>query len=498
MVKEYFLGIDIGTYNSKGVLVNESGKICAQSKCSHRLIIPKSGYAEHDPNIWWNDFVFLARDILSNSGISNKYISAIGCSAIAPAVLPLDNYGNPLRNAILYGIDTRSVREVEELNNSIDEEKLLKFCGSLLSTQSAGPKILWFKRNEPSLFERAKKIVTATTYLTFKLTGKAVIDYYTAAAFSPLFDLKRRTWTNELYSEIDIDLLPNLAWSHEVIGEVNEEASRQTGLKKGTKVIAGTADAAAEALSAGIIEKGDLMIMYGSSGFFIKIVDEIITTKNLWSSVYIVPNKYTILAGMSTIGSLMEWYRNLINESSYVDLDLMAEKIPVGSEGIIILPYFSGERTPINNPKARGVIIGLSLSHNKNNIFRAILESIAYGIKDNVEAINRNYPYTNKIVAVGGGSNCYILLQIVSDVIGLPQFVPKINIGASYGDAFLAALGIGNFKSIENIMHWIQYSKEIQPIPENSNKYNEYFRIYKDLYKKTCEITNELINISNL
>jgi len=186
------LGIDIGTHGSKGVIVTKDGVVLGDSRCTHNLIIPKAGYAEHNAFSWWNDFVFLTRDLLQKTGIDSGSISAVGCSAIAPTMLPLNSKGEPLRNAILYGIDNRAEKEISKMTERIGEDKLLEYNGILLSSQAAGPKILWFMKNEPELYKKTDKIVTATTYLVYRLTGRLVIDYYTASTFNPLFDCRKK------------------------------------------------------------------------------------------------------------------------------------------------------------------------------------------------------------------------------------------------------------------------------------------------------------------
>jgi len=491
------LGIDIGTHGSKGVIVTKDGVVLGDSCCTHNLIIPKAGYAEHNAFSWWNDFVFLTRDLLRKTGIDSGSISAVGCSAIAPTMLPLNNKGEPLRNAILYGIDNRAEKEISEMTERIGEDKLLEYNGILLSSQAVGPKILWFMKNEPELFKKTAKIVTATTYLVYRLTGRSVIDYYTASTFNPLFDCRKKEWTDALWPDAPLDLLPEITWTTDIVGEITGEAAKETGLEEGTKIIAGTSDAAAEAISSGVVESGDLMIMYGTSSFFIEITDKFAKAdRNIWPTIFLQPEQYAIAAGMSTSGAIMSWFSDLLDGCSYRLLDRLAKEIPPGCEGLLLLPYFSGERTPVNDPNARGVLAGLSLFHKKGHIFRAILEAIAYGIRDNIENIEKAGLPVRKAVAIGGGTNSEVLLQIVSDVTKLDQLVPKITLGACYGDAFLAGLGIGYNKSLEDILNWVKWDKKITPIEKNSFLYDEYFKLYKEFYRATSKVSHNLVAIS--
>ncbi|MBC7333152.1 MAG: FGGY-family carbohydrate kinase [Actinobacteria bacterium] len=496
MSRHYFLGIDIGTHGSKGVLVDKNGNILAEASREHELLIPLPGYAEHDPSQWWEDFIYLVKELIGKSGIAGKDIVSVACSAIAPTMLPLDAEGEPLRNAILYGIDNRASKEIVELTEKIGEEKLLEHTGTLLSSQSVGPKILWFIKNEPYLFARTKRIVTATTYLVYKLTGRFFVDYYTASAFNPMFDYKKMQWSNELWEDAPIDLLPELAWTTSIAGSVTKRAAIETGLEEGTSVIVGTADAAAEAVSSGVAEKGDLMIMYGTSAFFIEIVDRFVRSTSVWPAVYLQPGMYAVAAGMSTCGAVMTWFKEMLRECSYEELDNLAEKVYPGAEGLLALPYFSGERTPVNNPNARGAIIGLSLFHKKDHLFRALLEAIAYGIRDNVENITKAGLPPKRVIAIGGGAKSRVLLQIVSDVARIKQIVPKTRLGACYGDAFLAALGIGRYTRLTDVLDWIEWQIETCPIERNSLLYDKYFELYKSLYTSTLEIVDKLVCLS--
>ena len=234
----FTLGVDVGTYETKGVLVDHKGHIVAQAARQHHMLVPRPGWAEHRPNEdWWGDFVFVTQEILRQSGIDAGEIKAIATSAIGPCMLPLDKDGAALMNGVLYGVDTRSEVEIEDLTREIGATRIMEVCGNALTTQSVGPKILWLKRNCPDIWAKTKKIVTSTTFLTHRLTGEYVIDHYTAANFSPLYDVNRLDWTTELTEDIaDLGLLPRLMWSTEIAGHVTAAAAAETGLAEGTPV----------------------------------------------------------------------------------------------------------------------------------------------------------------------------------------------------------------------------------------------------------------------
>jgi len=365
MSKEYLLGIDIGTRSSKGAIVDLKGNIIAKKSLEHGLSSPKQGWFEHDAErIWWSEFKIICRALLSETGINPNKINAVGCSCLGPTMLPMDQENKPLRPAILYGIDTRASSEIQELNRIIGKERILKKSGNLLTTQSVGPKILWFKKHEPDLFKRT---------------------------FKPLFNLQDLKWEEEMCEIIGIppQLLPEIHLPAEIAGQVNDIASKETGLAKGTPVIVGGLDAMMEMVSTGLSETGEILLIYGSTMVIFGLLEDLKIEPSLIFRPFIFPNKYVAVGAMSTSGMLIKWFRDNFAQSELElerkmgknAFDLLsneANKIPAGSEGLVVLPYFSGERTPIWDEKARGIIFGLTLYHTKTHIFRAILEGIAY------------------------------------------------------------------------------------------------------------------------
>ena len=250
----YTLGVDIGTFETKGVLVDGDGAIVAQAALGHEMLVPQPGWAEHRPEEdWWGDFVFVTRKLLADSGVDPKAVSCVATSAIGPCMLPVDAAGAPLMNGVLYGVDTRAAAEIEELNRRIGAQVVLDRCGNALTSQSVGPKILWLRRTHPEMFDRTAKILTSTSFLVQRLTGEVVIDHYTAANFSPLYDVATQDWCFDLANDICApEQLPRLMWSGEIAGQVSAKAAAETGLATGTPVTAGTIDAASEAVSVGV------------------------------------------------------------------------------------------------------------------------------------------------------------------------------------------------------------------------------------------------------
>ncbi len=494
----YTLGIDIGTFESKGVLVDSGGEIIAQAARPHEMIVPRPGWAEHDAdNDWWGDFCHISKSLLCKSGIDPRDIRAVGCSAIGPCMLPVDGNGNALMNGVLYGVDNRASAEVEELTAAIGEDVLMQRCGNALTSQSVGPKILWLKRNRPQIFARTAKIHTSTTYIVNKLTGRAVIDHYTAANFSPLYDVDKQDWTLALTSKIvDRDLLPEILWSSQIAGEVTKKAVGETGLTAGTPVLTGTIDAAAEAISVGVLSPGEMMMMYGSTIFIIMPTANRVSDPRLWYAPWLFEGQHASMAGLATSGTLTHWFRDqfareLSRKEAFITLAEEAESSPPGANGLIVLPYFSGERTPIHDPQAKGTVFGLSLTHTRGDIYRAFLEGIALGTGHVIETYIEAGAAPEKLFAVGGGTKNKVWSKATSDICNMPQILRQKSIGASYGDAFLAAIAIGAAKP-GDIDQWNPVTGTIQPDPAWRTIYQKKNRIFRNLYENTKELMGEI------
>lgn len=491
---KYYLGVDIGTFETKGVLVNETGAVAASAARPHKMLVPQPGWAEHRPDEdWWGDFVLVTRALLQQSGIDAKSIRAIGCSAIGPCVLPVDAEGRPLSNAILYGVDTRARREIETLNEAIGATTIFERCGNALTSQSTGPKILWLKNNRPKLYDKAAKFLTSTSYVNYRLTGNFVIDHYSAASSTPLYDIEKQDWTFDLAGDIARpDQLPDLLWTTDIAGHVSEKAAAETGLVVGTPVIAGTIDAAAEALSVGVLEPGHMMVMYGSTVFMIMLSEERICDPRLWYAPWLFAGEHASMAGLATSGTLTHWFREnfareLDADKAFSVLTEEAANVPPGADGLVVLPYFSGERTPIHDPHARGVFFGLNLTHTRGHLYRAVLEGIAYGTT-HVFDVYREIGCPPKTVhAVGGGTQNAVWLQATSDISGLDQVMRTRTVGASYGDAFLAAVAAGDAKK-DDIARWNPVERTVAARPAHADVYKQQYRVFRALYEQTKEL----------
>ncbi|WP_299748627.1 FGGY-family carbohydrate kinase [uncultured Boseongicola sp.] len=492
----YTLGIDIGTYETKGVLVDEAGVIQAQAARGHEMLVPQPGWAEHRPEEdWWGDFVHVCKALLTESGFDPKDIKAIACSAIGPCMLPVDAEGIPLMNGVLYGVDGRAETEVRELTDRIGEDTIIARCGNALTSQSVGPKILWLKRNRPEIYAQTSHILTSTSFLVQRLTGEVVIDHYTAANFSPLYDIATQSWVEDLAGDIlPLEKLPRLMWSNEIAGHITKNAAAQTGLAIGTPVTAGTIDAAAEAFSVGVDQPGDMMMMYGSTIFIILRAQSQVSDPRIWYAPWLFKGEHASMAGLATSGTLTHWFRDQIaqdlpKDTAFPALAEEAETSPPGANGLLMLPYFSGERTPIHDVHAKGVIFGLNLTHTRGDMYRALIEGIAHGTRHVTDTFAELGQSPSRLLAVGGGTKNALWLQATSDITSIDQIVCEKTTGASYGDAFLAALAVGLVER-EDISRWNPVAQTITARPNPA--YDKAHGLFLKLYAQTKDIASQL------
>lgn len=489
-MKECFLGIDIGTGSSKGVAADVSGTVLARASVPHDVESPFPGAFEQDADgVWWHDFVCITRKLInrfSDKSIRASDIRGVCVSSIAPCVLPVDRLGHPLRKGILYGIDTRASREVSDLENIIGRQAILAMTGQQLSSQSCIPKILWVRNHEPEVWERTAAFLTATGYVVHRLTGVPSVDMYDAIGYAPLFNLVEKRWDSTFEeATCPLSLLPPIIWSDTPCGTVCAQAAEETGIPEGTPVTVGTADAAAESLACGIKDPGDMMMMYGSSNFFIMRTSTLRPSDRFWASHYLEQGSTVITGGMATVGSMFKWFMDTFPGRSFAEWESLASHSQPGAHGVAILPYFAGERTPLLDPRAKGMVFGLSLTTSAGDVYTALQEAVGYGIRHNLETLKKLGEHAGRIIAIGGAAESTQMMQRITDIIGCPQQLPSNRLGACYGDAYLAAVGSGYVDSIDSIDTWVKIDREFIPNPEFQEIYAEGYRTYRQLYEST-------------
>ncbi len=438
-------------------------------------------------------------EVFARSDVSPADVEAIGCSGIGPCVLPVDDEVRPLGPGILYGIDTRASAQIARLDDELGAAAILERTGNALTSQSAGPKVAWLRDERPEAFAAATMFHTCQSFLVARLTGEHVMDRTTAAYWGPFYDIRANAWIDEWVSgTVEPERLPRLVWPTEVVGRVTADAARACGLAMGTPVIAGAPDAPAEAISAGVLGPGDLMVMYGSSIFMIAVVGETIVDPRMWAAPFVFEGTSIVAGGTSTAGTLTRWLIELLSDEHdsaaisdhYGEFATWAAGSPPGANGLDLLPYLSGERTPIHDPDARGVIFGLSLRHTRADVARAALEGIAQGIRLNVEVMLEIGVPIERIRAVGGGVRNDAWLQTVSDCLGRSQEVVSQR-GAAYGDAILAAIGVGALER-GDVPSWIDVDRIVEPDPELAELYARQASRHRRLYQSTKTIMHEV------
>lgn len=510
METSYFMGIDTGTNSSKGVLIDDKGNIIAEHSTEHFMTNPAPGHYEHDADKdWWGDLCTISKELIRKSGVCPKDIRAVGTSALGADCLPVDENCRPLRQAILYGIDARATDEMAQLTEMYGEEQIRKWFGRPLCSSDVMPKILWIKNKEPEIYNKTYKFLTGSSFITAKLTGNYTVDRFPGlASFNPLYHKDGTPNPDTCGPICRTDQLAEIKEANDIAGYVTQEAAEETGLAVGTPVIVGTDDSGAEAISTGVVEPGKMMIQFGSSIYMILGTKELIDDERLWREEFIVPGLCDISAGTNTAGSLTKWYRDTIfpdakeleSQGGLDAYQTMAEgigEIPPGSDGLITLPYFAGERTPINDPSAKGILFGLDLSHTRLHMYRSALESVGYSVNQQIRIMVSHDVPIDQIFAVGGGVKNKVWMQIVADITGKEISTPKITVGASFGDALMAASGIKHpgFESFAALTNFIKPGGTYIPNMDNHKIYEKYQEIYDELYPATKDLMHRLDNL---
>lgn len=489
------MGIDMGTGSTKGLVTDPEGNVVARATREHRMSLPRAGWAEMDAERnWWGDVVAVCRELVAQVGAER--IAGLTVSGLGPCLCLCDDNLRPLRPAILYGIDMRASEEICELTERYGEDRLLARCGKLLSSQAVGPKLLWARRHEPEVYASARRWYSSQSYVVARLTGEYVLDHVTASQCDPLYDLPARAWDKDRAQEVAPGLeLPRLAPSGEVVGTVTASAAAKTGLAEGTRVCAGTVDAWAEAFSAGARQPGDLALTYGSTLFLVRSLAALSVHPGLWATAGVEAGSTTLAAGMATSGSLTRWVRELTGGASFETLVREAGATPPGADGLLVLPYFAGERSPVFDHRARGVVAGLTLRHGRGHLFRAVYEGISFGLRQILEAMAKSAGSPSRIIAVGGGTQSALWTQIVSDVTHHDQLMPAQTIGASYGSALLAAIGTGLTPADTD---WSAIATVVTPDGSHAALYDELYGVYNELYPATREHVHRLAQMQEL
>ena len=509
MGKQYLLGYDIGTSGSKGVVIDFDGHVIAHASREHGIEIPRPAWAEQDADkLYWNEFQSIVRELLSN--LDPGDIAAVGISGLSPDVICVDKNKNAIRKCIMY-MDRRATAECQWCRDHIGEEELLAASGNVIDPFFAGYECIWVARNEPDIYERTWKFITAHAYVVLKLTGEAVIDYGVAGLYAPFFDQIHYCWNEDMIARcgLSVDKFPSPRTAVEVVGAVTREAMEACGLMEGTPIIAGGGvDASCSGLSVGMVDAKDSACMCGTTHCWQVVLYKPQFDRHLITYPHVVPGRWITYAGLGTSGGVVKWFRDNFGDaeleyqrkrgvSAYELLNLEAERTPKGADGLIVLPYFMGERSPIWDPFARGTFFGLSLYHNRGHMFRAIIEGIALALEHHAVYLRERGQMPKRIVAVDGGAASNLERQAMADVLKVPiDYMSKAG-GAPLADAFLAGVGIGVYSDYHKIQEWCRYDVTNYPDPTAAETYEKLYKVYVDLYLNTREQMHALARLND-
>jgi len=496
----YFIGIDSSTTATKAILVDEAGAVVGVAASEYSFETPKPLWSEQHPDLWWDATVKSIRQVLATTGIDSAAVKGIGLTGQMHGLTILDENGQVLRPALLWN-DQRTGAECDEIRAKLGKDRLVQITGNDALTGFTSPKILWVKNNEPDIYAKIKQILLPKDFVRFKLTGKYATDRADGAG-TALFDVKKRTWSDEMIQALEIDpaWLPPTHEGPQITGTVSAEAAALTGLKEGTPVVGGGGDQAAQAVGVGAVAPGIVALTLGTSGVvFASAAEPFIEPEGrLHSFCHAVPGRWHMMGVMLSAAGSLRWYRDTVAPGvGFDDLLAPAAAVPAGSEGLLFLPYLTGERTPYPDPLARGAFVGLTVRHGQPHLTRAVLEGVAFGLRDGFELMKSSGLTDIKQVRVsGGGAKSPLWRQILADVLNVELVTVNTTEGAAYGAALLAGVGAGAWPSVDAAADaCVTLTGSTAPQAESVARYNKVYALYQKLYPALKELTHGLSNL---
>lgn len=485
---QYMLGLDIGTSAVKALLMDQKGQIVAENSEDYPLATPQSGWAEQNPEDWWQASQKVIKDLISENKIDNSKIEAISFSGQMHSSVFLDKNMEVIRPAILWS-DTRTSAECEEIYERVGGIKeLARLVSNPALEGFTAPKILWLRNNEPDNFKKLEKVLLPKDYIRYKLSGELGMDLSDAAG-TLLCDVKAEDWSAEMMEKLELkqSILPPVLKSIDIVGSVTAEAAEKTGLSPATKVVGGGADNACGAVGSGIIKAGRVMASLGSSGVVVAQTDQAVADPEgrIHLFNHAVPNSYYMMGVMLSAGMSFKWMKEeMFNDDlDFEQLNKEAAAVEAGSEDLIFLPYLYGERTPHADADARGVFFGISGKHKRGHFIRSVMEGVSFGLRDSLELIKARGVEIDEIRLIGGGAKSELWQQITADIFGETISLINVEQGPAFGAAIIAGVGAGVFSDFESIVEdLVDVVKTVEPIAENVEKYNHNYEIYQNLY----------------
>ncbi|MCI9150127.1 MAG: xylulokinase [Lachnospiraceae bacterium] len=494
-MKQYLMGIDIGTSACKVAVFDREGHVVSSASAGYPVYYPRPGWAEQNPREWWQAVCNGVKQALYAGKLSGGEIAGVGIDGQSWSAVLVDKRGRVLANTPIW-MDTRAEGICRELNEQVGEEAIFALAGNSLQPAYTTAKILWYQRNQPREYREADKVLQSNSYIAYRLTGALTQDLSQGYGLH-CFDIHKGQWDMDMCSRLGIrpELLPDLYPCHAVIGTVTGQAAEECGLSAGTPVAAGGLDAACGTLGAGVIHPGETQEQGGQAGGMSICMDSPKADPRLILGYHVVPDQWLLQGGTTGGGGVMRWLEQELGDyerlegprqgkSSLELFNRLAEAVEPGCDGVVFLPYMSGERSPIWDAKAKGVYYGLDFGKTKGHLIRAAMEGVAFALRHNLEAAREAGAAVGELRAMGGSANSLLWTQIKADITGLPIAVPASDTATTLGAAILAGVGTGLYKSFEEaVSQTVETKRRHQPNPANRDAYDRNYRIYRSLYR---------------
>lgn len=493
-----FIGLDVGTTGAKALLINEDGAVLASAAFEYPMQTPQPLWAEQDPLDWWRAAQQCFRAVIHKAEVKPKDIKGVGLSGQMHGLVLLDKDGHVLRPCIMWN-DQRTAKQCDAITDKIGAKHVLDLTGNPVLPGFTAPKILWVREHELYVYDKAAHILLPKDYIRFCLTGEFATEVSDASGTS-LLDVRNRRWSEEMASSLDIpkEWLPCVYESPEITGSVSKQAAELTGIAEGTPVVGGGGDQAAGAVGSGIVKAGVVSITIGTSGVVFAHTEDLLVEPagRLHAFCHAVPGAWHVMGVTLAAGGSLRWLRDTICQqeidvagSMVIDpYELMSAEASItapGADGLIFLPYLSGERTPHPDPNARGIFCGLTLRHKKEHLIRAVMEGVAFSLRDCLELTNYLGLQASQIVASGGGARSALWRQILANVIDREIQTLASTEGAPYGAALLAGVGAGAYKNVQEACDsTVAVSDTVKPEKDAVKTYASLYTIYRDMYER--------------
>ncbi len=501
----YLIGIDLGTSGTKSILVREDGRVVARATEEYALLTPKPGWTEQNPADWWEATKKTVAACLDQAGIAADEVKGIGLSGQMHGSVFLDKKGEVVRPCILWN-DGRTAAECEEITEKLGGRLHAITCNPALTGFTA-PKVLWLKNHEPENFAKTACLLLPKDYVRYRLTGELAAEVSDGAG-SLLFDVPNRTWSKEVFETLGIpwSWAPPMYESTGICGTVSEEAARLTGLKAGTPVVGGGADNPCGATGTGVVKPGRAIASLGTSGTVFAPSDDVQVDPEgrVHTFCHSVPDQWYLMGVVLSAGLSFRWYRDVIatdetraaeaeGKDPYDILTALADTAPLGAEGLLFMPYLTGERTPHRDPYARGGFLGLTIRHGRAHLARAVLEGITFAMRDSLEIIAGLGVPIDEIRATGGGGKSPFWRQLQADVYGRDICTVGIDEGPGFGAALMAGVGVNLYTSlVEACDNAVKITNRVEPDTAKHEQYTELYQTFTGLYGDVRERCHQL------